>query len=184
MRKLSLWFYRWSSWQTIVITTLLYALFISQVMVPHSALMESFAGQWGAPDGHIFYTPDELYAQVDTWGDAGRKHYIDFRLGLDPLWALVYTSFLIGTISVTLKRATLATDRRRLLNLLPLAPMCADLTENILGIIIMSAYPDRLDALAWLTTATSGFKWITLGLAHVVLLYALTLLAKSLLQRA
>ena len=181
--KLSSIFYKVSSWQTILISTLVYAAFLAGVMIPHGAEMQSFAGDWGAPDGHLFYTPEILYAHVASWGDLGRQHYIDFRLGLDPFWALTYTAFLVTVISVALRRTTAADDRRRILNLLPLAPMLADLTENILGIIIIANYPGRLDSLVWLTASVSGFKWLSLGLAHLFMVYALILAGMSIARR-
>lgn len=175
MKTLSDWLYRCSSWQTIVVSILVYGLFMSFVMIPHAEEMRSFAGDWGAPDGHLFYTPDELYSQISNWGDAGRAHYISFRLGLDPLWAFAYTSFLVTITSVALRRATSPGDRRRMLNLLPLIPMTADLAENGLGIALMSAYPIQLEWLVWLTAATSFCKWVALALAHLLMLYALAI---------
>jgi len=142
-----------------------------------------FRRRLGAPDGHLFYTPTELYAQISTWGDAGRNHYISFRLGLDPVWALAYTSFLITITSVALRRATQPDDRRRLLNLTPLIPMSADLAENLMGIALMSAYPNKLEWLAWLTATTSCFKWVTLGLAHLLMLYALAISLRVAMRR-
>ena len=183
MNTLSDWLYRCSSWPTIIFATIVYGIFMSAVMSPHAEDMASFAGDWGAPDGHLFYSPDELYAQISTWGEAGRAHYINFRLGLDPVWALAYTSFLITITSVALRRATLPDDRRRLLNLVPLVPMSADLAENALGIALMSAYPARLEWLAWLTATTSCFKWVTLALAHLLMLYALGIALTGFLRR-
>lgn len=184
MKILSDWLYRFSTWHTIVLAILVYGFFMAAVMIPHAEEMRSFAGDWGAPDGHLFYTPDELYAQISEWGDAGRAHYISFRLGLDPLWALAYTSFLITVTSVALRRATPISDRRRLFNLFPLLPMAADLAENLMGIALMSAYPTELTGLAWLTATTSCFKWLTLALAHLLMLYALSIALRAALQRS
>ena len=183
MKAISDWLYRCSSWQTIVVAILVYAFFMSAVMIPHAEDMRAFAGDWGAPDGHLFYTPTELYAQISTWGDAGRNHYVSFRLGLDPVWALAYTSFLITITSVALRRATQPDDRRRLLNITPLIPMSADLAENLMGIALMSAYPNKLEWLAWLTATTSCFKWVTLGLAHLLMLYALAISLRVAMRR-
>ncbi len=183
MESLSNRLYRYSSWRSVLAVTLLYAFFLSQVMVPHAAEMRSFAGDWGAPDGHLFYSPAELYAHVDTWGAAGRNHYVRFRLGLDPLWAFSYTAFLVTLISVALRRAIPASDLRRRLNLVPLIPMCADLLENALGIIIVGAIPARLDWLAALLGAVSFGKWASLAIAHLLLLYSLLLVGRTMVLR-
>jgi hypothetical protein len=184
LAKLSSFLYKISSWQTILIATAVYAAFLAGVMIPHGAEMQSFAGDWGAPDGHLFYTPEALYSHLATWGDAGRQHYIDFRLGLDPLWALSYTAFLVTVISVALRRATAASDSRRAFNLWPLAPMLADLTENMLGIIVVANYPNQLDWLVWVTASVSCFKWLSLILAHLLMIYALVIASMSIAQRA
>jgi hypothetical protein len=175
--------YRYSSWWSMLLAALLYGFFLSQVMVPHAATMQSFAGDWGAPDGHLFYTANELYTQIGTWSAEGRDHYVHFRLSLDPLWALTYTALLVTLISVALRRATKANDARRRLNLLPLVPMCADLLENTLGIILVTLSPERHDGLATLMGTVSLFKWVTLVFAHLVLLYALLLLGRAALSR-
>ena len=44
----------------------------------------------------LFYTPDELYAQIWLWGDACRAHYISFRVQTAIRFGPCdYTSFLI-----------------------------------------------------------------------------------------
>jgi hypothetical protein len=173
MLKLSTWLHRFSSAITISLAIMLYGVFLFFVMVPESETVATFAGDWGSPDGHWFYTPDELYREMSTWGDAGRAHYVDFRLGLDPVWALAYTAFLVTITSVALRYAYAPDNRHRQLNVVALIPMLADLTENALGIILVTAYPDRLDALAWITASVSAFKWLTLTIAHLIMLYAL-----------
>ncbi|MFQ5634501.1 MAG: hypothetical protein ACE5G3_04120 [Gammaproteobacteria bacterium] len=174
MHTLSIRLYRLASGGTVALSVSLYAIFLIAVMAPESERVKTYAGEWGSPDGHLFYTPAEFYGEIGAWGDTGRAHYVDFRLGLDPVWALVYTAFLVTITSVALRRAFTTGDRRRLLNLVALLPLLADLTENALGIALVSAYPARLDWLAWLTTAVSAFKWTTLGVAHLVMLYAVT----------
>ena len=96
---------------------------------------------------------------------------------LDPLWALTYTAFLVFLTSVALRYCQADRDWRRNLNVLPLIPMSADLLENLFGMLLMTAYPERLEWLAWLAAATSSLKWASLGLAHLIMLYALALAA-------
>lgn len=173
MRTLSAWLHRCSSIVTAILAILLYGIFLAFVMVPESETVAVFAGDWGSPDGHWFYTPDELYREISTWGEAGRTHYVDFRLGLDPVWAFAYTAFLVTITSVALRHAFGPDDRRLQLNVVAIIPMLADLTENALGIILVANYPDRLDLLAWFTASVSAFKWLTLTIAHLIMLYAL-----------
>ena len=173
MLVLSAWLHRFSSPVTIVLSIVLYGVFLFFVMVPESETVATFAGDWGSPDGHWFYTPDELYREISTWGEAGRAHYVDFRLGLDPVWAFAYTAFLITITSVALRRAFKPSNWQHQLNIFALIPMLADLTENALGIILVSSYPDRIETLAWITASVSSLKWLTLTIAHLIMLYAL-----------
>jgi hypothetical protein len=156
-----------------LIAFIVYNSFIPLVMQPQSEDSMVYAGEWGAPDRHVFYTPDELYESITTWGAEGRQDYIDFRLGLDILWALAYTAWLVSWLSVAGRWAWDDNDPRRLLNTFPLITLCADYTENALGIWLIANFDQRMDLVAWLAATTTSVKWITLVLAHVLLVYAL-----------
>jgi ABC-type Fe3+-siderophore transport system permease subunit len=73
-------------------------------------------------------------------------------------------------------------QRRRLL-LLALIPMSCDLLENALGIGLVSTFPARFDALAWLATSITALKWASLALAHLVMVYALVAACRSAFRR-
>ncbi|MDH4023749.1 MAG: hypothetical protein OEV14_11550 [Gammaproteobacteria bacterium] len=170
---------RLSSGWTIALAIGVYTLYLAVVMPAQSIESQAYAGDWGGPDRHFFYTPDELYAQVATWGAAGRQHYINFRLGLDIGFALAYAAFLITITSVAGRRAWPGDARRQCLNLVALIPMACDLVENALGIGLVATFPVRLDAVAWLTAGVTALKWLSLALAHVVMLYALSAAARN-----
>jgi len=172
-----------SAW-TIGLALLVYGYFLVVIMPEASVDSQSYGGTWGTPDRQLFYTPDELYAQIATWGDAGRESYIAFRLGLDIIWALAYTSFLVTITSVALRSAFQPQDPRRLLNLFPLIPLLADYMENALGVVIASNFPARLDGVAWLAAAFTSLKWLSLAFAHLVMLYALIAAARARLRKA
>jgi hypothetical protein len=177
LKSLSLLLQRISSGYTIAFAIAVYAIFISQVMPAESERSFLYAGEWGSPDGHFFYTPDELYAAISTWGDDGRQAYIEFRLGLDIIWALTYTAFLIAVTSCALRSALAPDDNRQLLNVFALIPMCCDLLENALGITLASNFPERMDNIAWIATGITSVKWSSLAVAHAIMLYALILAA-------
>lgn len=164
---------RLSSGWTITAAAALYALYLASIMPAQSLESRAYAGDWGGPDRHFFYSPDEFYAQVATWGPGGRQQYIDFRLGPDIGFALTYAAFLITVTGVAVRRAWPDDPRRRLLLLAPLVPMACDLLENALGIGLVSAFPARLDAITWLTASVTALKWVSLAAAHVAMLYAL-----------
>jgi len=183
LQRLSDQLNRLSSGWTIALAVALYALYLTSVMPAQSVESQAYAGSWGGPDRHFFYTPDELNAQVATWGEAGRQQYINFRLGLDIGFALTYAAFLLTITSVAVRRAWPGDARRRRLNLVALVPMACDLLENALGIGLVAAFPARLDAVAWLTTGVTALKWISLAVAHLVMVYALIAACRSAFRR-
>jgi len=179
MRSLSKHLYNISHVWTALAVSLLYAFFLASVMPAQSADSADYAGDWGAPDRHAFYTPDELYSAISDWGETGRKDYISFRLGADIIWALAYTGFLIGWISILLRMAVSPDDPRRLLNTWPLITLLADYGENALGIALVNWHDTRLDALAWLAAGMTLVKWTSLVIAHMILLCALLLAVRK-----
>jgi hypothetical protein len=164
---------RLSSGWTILLAVALYAVYLGAVMPAQSIESRGYAGDWGGPDRHFFYTPSELYEHVATWGAAGRHQYIRFRLGLDIGFALTYAAFLVTVTSVAIRRAWPGDPGRRQLSLVALVPMGCDLLENALGIGLVGAFPARLDPVAWLAAGVTALKWTSLALAHAVMLYAL-----------
>ena len=75
--------YRWSSWRSFLLVTLVYGYFIASVMPAQSADSARYAGDWGAPDRHFIYTPDELYSAISEWDEAGRADPGRLRHGLE-----------------------------------------------------------------------------------------------------
>jgi hypothetical protein len=54
-----------------------------------------------------------------------------------------------------------------------LLPGLLDWTENILSIVILSAYPERMDAAAWVMAVTTCLKWITMGAVNFLFVYGI-----------
>lgn len=183
LARLSAWLHRVSNVWTALAAVALYVFFLATVMPAQSTDSRRYAGDWGAPDGHLFYTPDTLYAELANWDAAGRADYIDFRLGPDFIWAIAYTGFLVTLTSPMLRRVYPAGDWRRQLNLPALIPLLCDYAENGLGIWLVAHTETRLDALAWLAAGTTCFKWVTLVIAHLILLFAAAASIRSLVRR-
>jgi hypothetical protein len=171
-----------SGW-TLLLAVGIYAFYLASVMPAQSRESQAYAGDWAGPDRQFFYTPEEFYTQIATWGDAGRRHYVDFRLGLDIGFALSYAAFLITVTGVAGRKAWPHDRRRQLLLLIPLVPMGCDLLENALGIALVSSFPQRYPGVAWLAAVATAAKWLSLALAHVVMLAALVAAAARVIAR-
>ena len=174
---------RWSSGWTLALAVAIYAFYLASIMPAQSLESQAYAGDWGGPDRHFFYTPDEFYAQVATWGAAGREQYIDFRLGLDIGFALSYAAFLITVTAVAARRAWPNDPRRRRLLLVPLVPMACDLLENALGIALVASFPERFTLVTWLTASVTTSKWLSLVVAHAVMLGVLVVAGRRAFSR-
>lgn len=173
LHQITEFFYRLSNRYSLVVICLLYAYFLSTIMPAETAKMAEYTSEWGIPDGQFFYTSDIFYREISQWPEAGIEGYIHFRLTLDIVWALVYTSFLITSISLCLAATTHSTDWQRSLNVFPLIPMCCDLSENFLAAWLVSSYPATFDSLVMLCAGLTGFKWSSVLVAHLILLYGM-----------
>jgi hypothetical protein len=172
-RRLSASVYRVSRPPVLLAAIALYAVFLSTVMPRQAEDSRAYAGDWGAPDRHFFYTPADFYRHIPAWPEAGRRDYIGFRLGWDIGWALAYTAFLATATSLALRRAFPDGHPQRRLNLATLVPGLLDLAENAAGIVLVANADTRLDLLAWFGASLTATKWLTLAVAHLVLGYAL-----------
>jgi len=177
MQSLTTLLFKIAHWRAALLATFFYAVFLTQVMAPQAETMAATAGTWGAPDGHFFYTPDELYAAIGQWPTAAHDAYVSFRLGLDPLWAITYTLWLITLLGIGLRQSLHEASAWRQLILLPLIPMLADLCENILGIALVTGLPATQPTLAWSAAIVTALKWTTLAIAHLIMMTALALAA-------
>jgi len=175
--------HRLSKIWTLLAATALYAFFLTSVMPQQAQESATYTDAWGAPDRQFFYTPDQLYTHIPNWPEAGRQDYIQFRLGWDIGWALAYTLWLVSATSLALRGAFPAGHSQRLLNLPALLPGLLDLCENVAGIVLVANADTRLDALAWLGSTLTASKWVTLVLAHGILIYALIAAATAALRR-
>jgi len=167
------WFYRFSNRYTLLAVCLLYGYFLRVIMPAETVNMATYTSDWGIPDGQFFYTAETFYQEIALWSAEGIESYINFRLSLDILWAMIYTGFLVITISLCLATTTNSNEWQRSLNLFPLIPMLCDLSENFLAVFLLSAYPQIYSSLVLLCSTLTGFKWSSVIVAHLILLYAI-----------
>ena len=175
VQRLSNWLAAASPGWAALLATLVFFAFIALVLPAQAAKAEVYAGSAGIPDTTLFYGREDLYRMAEAYGEQGRQLYIRARYTFDLIFPLVYTIFLVTTISWVSTRGTVENSHWRGANLIPLLAMAFDLLENLSTSIIMSRYPLRT---TWLDTLAPGFsllKWVFVYASFVLLIVALLL---------
>jgi hypothetical protein len=125
------------------------------------------SGAGDIPDLRFGASGQEIYRYLAALGDAGRRAYLRFLATVDIAFPLAYTASLLVLV-VYLRQRVRAGGR--FIRLVPLAPFVIglfDIIENLLNIVLIRHYPERLDALAGLSGVVTVAKW--LGFALYVL---------------
>jgi len=162
---------RLSTIPALIITFVLFISFISVVLPRQKAALEIYTHEAGSPGLSFFPKPDTVYRMAEAYGPQGRSAYINALLVYDFAWPLVYSFFYLVFIHLTLGYAH--SQKAARLSSVALLPGLLDWAENILSIVILSAYPERMDAAAWVMAVATCLKWITMGAASCLFVYGL-----------
>jgi len=175
MQRISQYFYSKSSFWVFLITLALFVLFLLVVLPAESDRSAQVTGSVTSPDTTFYYTRDQLYQIAEDIGQEGRLYYLDSRISFDIIWPLVYTFFLINTISWILNKTILEESKLRLLNLVPLAGILLDYLENITNMVVMFRYPQPTDIIASLAGIFTSLKWVFVGGSFLILVFGVVL---------
>ena len=136
-------------------------LFFMFVVLPSlaSKATELFAGL-GSPDLLFSYSNEKLYEVASTYGELGRNAYIETRFQFDLVWPVVYTLFLVTSISWFCSRITNVQSKLRYCNLLPIVAVVFDLLENISVSIVMYQFPAKTALFSNVASYATTLKWI------------------------
>jgi hypothetical protein len=175
MQRISQYFYSKSSFWVFLITLALFVMFMLVVLPAESDRSAQVTGSVKSPDTSFYYTKTELYQMAEAYGQEGRLYYLDSRISFDIVWPLVYTFFLINSISWILNKTILEESKLRLLNLAPMAGILLDFLENISNMVVMFRYPLRTDILASLAGIFTSLKWVFVGGSFLILVFGVVL---------
>lgn len=160
MKKISDAMYRVNrSWLALIALTI-FVLFTAFVLPDQARRAEENTGQETSPDTSFFYSSAELYRLAEAYGETGRAAYIRARLTFDIIWPLVYTFFLLTTISWLYDRALPAGSIWRMANLIPWLALLFDLLENFSTSLVMYRYPEPTPVAAGLAPWFTALKWV------------------------
>ena len=134
MKELSAQLRRLSTGQVTMVMLLIFIVFMVLILPSQSNReLETRAGS-ATPDLSLFCTPEELYQMAETFGPGGRKAFILARWTFDVAWPMVYSIFLVTSISWLVGRGFPSASRWQFTKLVPI--LAADL-------IFLRIYPIR-----------------------------------------
>ncbi len=126
-------------------------------------------------DLRISYTPDQAYTLFEALGAQGRQLYGTMLLAGDMLFPITYSLF-FATIAAWLLRHVAPPDHpAQRLSLLAFVGGAADLIENACILIMLAAFPHRLDGVAWASSLLKIFKFgsAAIGVPVILILVAM-----------
>ena len=181
-KQLANWFYKITSdWVTL--TAVLVFILFTVLVLPGQSSNSSVSEEIGTPDLSIYYSAGELYRMAESYGEQGRNEYIRARFTFDLIWPLVYTFFLVTTISVIYMRLLPAENPWRMINLLPVLGMIGDYLENISTSMVMWRYPQATPVVDWMAGIFTTLKWLLIGGSFIGLLVGGVLLLWQIIRR-
>ena len=162
---------RLTNWKSVLIIFLVAVVGFNVILFPwRSRMMQDLAGRpVGIIDTMYAYNPDQVYKTIPIYGDEGRLFYALTELTIDLVYPILYNLFLLLTMTLVFRQALAGDSVLQKLRYLPLAVWISDYAENTCITLLLYSYPQRLDALAWVTSFFSTTKW-SLGAASLALI--------------
>lgn len=178
LSRLSARFHAWAKGWLILSVFAALVLFMA-ITLPLLSLIYPAADEMVSLDDPVFYTPEEVFSIVESWGDGGRTYQLWLHLTWDLIVPILGFLFVGLSVSWLLQRGFRPGSKLQKLNLLALGSVF-DLLENICLMIMIVVYPVRPVAVAWLKTIFTMNKY---GFAILIILLVLIGLIKAAMNR-
>jgi len=179
LKKLSKRFYQWNKGWLIFILFLLDAFFSGFFLPLIQGMLQGGQGDIQPLDLMLFATPEKIFGMIERYGEYGRPFYRNVELTVDIIYPIVYLFFFGLLISWLFQRGFSSNSRIRKLNVMPLGAWFFDLLENIVIVILLSAFPSQPTALAWVLVLLSTIKWFFAGASMLLILIGLVVAIKN-----
>lgn len=173
LAKLSKRFHSWARGWLILALFLAFVVFVA-VTLP--ALQAAPGGSIVSLDSQLFYTPEEAYSTVASYGDASR-FWITIYLTWDIVNPILYTLTFSLLISWLFQRSFKPGSMLQRLNVLPVGAGIFDLLENFSIVTLLASYPTKQTAVAWFSTVCTMGKISFLGVSTLLVLVGLVIAA-------
>jgi hypothetical protein len=164
--KLSGIFHSWArGWLILALFTAL----VVYIAITLPVLQASPGGTIESLDARFFYTPDEAFATVGSYGEAS-GFWIRMYLTWDVVNPILYALTFGLLISWLFERGFKPGSKLQNLNVVPVGAGLFDLLENFSIVILLLAYPAQPMVVAWLSTVCTVSKIILLGVSILLVL--------------
>lgn len=140
----------------LILGLLLLNLLFMATVLPYAAGM---LGEAQALDVMLLYSPQTAYETIASYGEEGRAFYLLFALIGDLLYPLIYTPLLALGAGYLLRRAYPGGPLMQRLALYIYPVFLFDVMENLGIVVLLSRYPQRLDALVYVTQLFTLLKF-------------------------
>lgn len=111
-------------------------------------------------DMEFNYSPDRAYQILEAYGAEGRAFFVSTLAVIDTFTPILMNLFLAMTISVVFRQAFPSDSRLQKLNLLPFVAMLGDYFENLGIVLMIRAYPARVDVLVRFAAFSTNTKFV------------------------
>ncbi|MEW6981717.1 hypothetical protein AAD001_03575 [Colwelliaceae bacterium 6471] len=155
---------KWATPKVLIILTIVY--FIFPLYLLPMILPE------GRPlDLHLYYSADEAFKLIASYGEENRKAYIVGSATIDILYPLCYSTFLGLVLTFFITRIYGSHDKINYLRVFPYTILVADIFENLSIISLLSQYPFENRTLAFVASLLTSTKWFLFAIVVLMLLY-------------
>jgi hypothetical protein len=170
-------FHAWTTGWRVILLMIAESLMMFYIMPVAAGIMALAANNSVLPlDLMFFYTPEQAFAMMDKYGEAGRSIYLRIALTADIIYPIIYTLFFGLLLSWLFQRAFRSASPMQKWNVMPVGAWFFDMLENTGIVSMLMAYPSRPEIMAWLTMLFGSLKWgflaLTMGLVLVGLVRA------------
>lgn len=136
--------------------------------------------QYKIPDLMFGFSFEQAYAFLSHLDEDGRKAYLTTLVWIDSVYPLIYGFMLALIIGKIHGAAPELTKKHKRLNLTPIAATFADFLENTGIIVMLLAYPAKLNFAAQLASVFGMIKWTLIVISiGIIILSLLALMLPS-----
>lgn len=179
LNNLSERFHKWAKGWLVLVLLALDVFFAGFLMPLIGGMMQGGQGDIQPLDLMLFSTPDRTFDMIERYGEYGRPFYRNVELTVDIIYPIIYL-FAFGLLISWLFQRGFSPDSKMMkFNVMPLGAWFFDLLENLNIVALLSVFPAKPVALAWLLMILTTVKWAFAGASILLILVGLVMAIKN-----